>query len=47
MKLSLIHICNSLPLIIDELQLIKDNRKDFDRMIYQLSEGVGLSLIHI
>ena len=35
--------CNSLPLIIDELQLIKDNRKDFDRMIYQLSEGVGRS----
>ena len=33
--------CNSIPLIIDELQLIKDNRKDFDRMIYQLSEGVG------
>ena len=33
--------CNSMPLIIDELQLIKDNRKDFDRMIYQLSEGVG------
>ena len=33
--------CNSLPLIIDELQLVKDNRKDFDRMIYQLSEGVG------
>lgn len=33
--------CNSLPLIIDELQLIKDNRKDFDRMIYQLAEGVG------
>ena len=32
---------NSMPLIIDELQLIKDNRKDFDRMIYQLSEGVG------
>lgn len=32
---------NSLPLIIDELQLVKDNRKDFDRMIYQLSEGVG------
>ena len=26
--------CNSIPLIIDELQLIKDNRKDFDRMIY-------------
>lgn len=33
--------CNSLPLIIVELQLVKDNRKDFDRMIYQLSEGVG------
>ena len=33
--------CNSLPLIIDELQLVKENRKDFDRMIYQLSEGVG------
>ena len=33
--------CNSLPLIIDELQLVKDNRRDFDRMIYQLSEGVG------
>lgn len=36
--------CNSLPLIIDELQLVKDNRKDFDRMIYQLSEGVGRAL---
>ena len=33
--------CNSFPLIIDELQLVKDNRKDFDKMIYQLSEGVG------
>lgn len=33
--------CNSLPLIVDELQLVKDNRKDFDKMIYQLSEGVG------
>ena len=33
--------CNSLPLIIDELQLVKDSRKDFDKMIYQLSEGVG------
>lgn len=31
---------NSLPLIMDELQIIKD-RKDFDNMIYQLSEGVG------
>ena len=34
--------CNSLPLILDELQIIKD-RKDFDQMIYQLSEGVGRS----
>ena len=33
---------NSLPLILDELQIIKD-RKDFDQMIYQLSEGVGKS----
>lgn len=33
--------CNSMPLIIDELQLIKDKRKDFDQMIYELSEGVG------
>lgn len=32
---------NSLPLIIDELQIVKDNRKDFDKMIYQLAEGVG------
>ena len=31
---------NSLPLIIDELQIIKD-KKDFDNIIYQLSEGVG------
>lgn len=34
--------CNSLPLILDELQIIKE-RKDFDQMIYQLSEGVGRS----
>ena len=33
---------NSMPLIIDELQIMKD-RKDFDTMIYQLSEGVGRS----
>lgn len=33
--------CNSLPLIIDELQLVKDNRKDFDKMIYQLAQGAG------
>lgn len=31
---------NSLPLILDELQIVKD-KKDFDNMIYQLSEGVG------
>lgn len=31
---------NSLPLILDELQIIKD-RKDFDQIIYQLAEGVG------
>lgn len=31
---------NSMPLILDELQIIKE-RKDFDNMIYQLSEGVG------
>lgn len=31
---------NSLPLILDELQIVRD-KKDFDNMIYQLSEGVG------
>jgi len=31
---------NSLPLILDELQIIGD-RKDFDKMIYSLSEGIG------
>lgn len=31
---------NSLPLIIDELQIIKE-KKDFDNIIYTLSEGVG------
>lgn len=31
---------NSLPLIIDELQILSD-RKDFDKLIYTLSEGVG------
>lgn len=31
---------NSLPLILDELQIQKD-RKDFDKTIYKLSEGVG------
>lgn len=33
---------NSLPLIMDELQLEKE-RKSFDKMIYQLAEGVGRS----
>ncbi len=32
--------CNSLPLCLDELQCIKE-RKDFDRMIYMLTEGIG------
>lgn len=31
---------NSLPLCIDELQIIND-RKSFDKMIYKLAEGVG------
>ena len=33
---------NSLPLVLDELQIL-DDKKDFDRMIYQLAEGVGRS----
>ena len=33
---------NSLPLIVDELQIIKD-KKDFDQTIYQIAEGVGKS----
>ncbi len=33
---------NSMPLILDELQIIRE-KKDFDQMIYQLSEGVGRS----
>lgn len=32
---------NSLPLILDELQIQKNERKDFDGMIYKLSEGAG------
>ena len=31
---------NSMPLILDELQIMKE-KKDFDQMIYQLTEGVG------
>ena len=31
---------NSMPLILDELQIVEE-KKDFDNMIYQLSEGVG------
>lgn len=33
---------NSLPLCLDELQIVKD-RRDFDRDIYSLTEGVGRS----
>lgn len=33
---------NSLPLVVDELQVIKD-RMEFDRLIYMLSEGAGKS----
>lgn len=33
--------CNSLPLILDELQVQKDKRQDFDSMIYKLTEGIG------
>jgi hypothetical protein len=33
---------NSMPLLLDELQIIKD-KKDFDHIIYQLAEGVGKS----
>ena len=32
--------CNSLPLCLDELQCVKD-RKDFDKTIYMLTEGIG------
>lgn len=32
--------CNSLPLCLDELQCIKE-RKDFDKLIYTLTEGIG------
>lgn len=33
---------NSLPLILDEMQLVKgSSRKELEKMIYQLSEGVG------
>lgn len=31
---------NSLPLVLDELQIIKD-KKDFDQSVYMLSEGAG------
>jgi hypothetical protein len=32
--------CNSLPLCIDELQMIKE-RRDYDNIIYMLTEGIG------
>ncbi len=34
--------CNSLPLCVDELQVVKD-RKNFDNSIYMLTEGIGKS----
>lgn len=34
--------CNSLPLCIDELQVVKD-RRSFDNIIYMLAEGIGKS----
>lgn len=34
--------CNSLPLCLDELQCVKE-RKDFDKTIYTLTEGIGKS----
>ena len=33
---------NSMPLMLDELQIVKD-KKNFDALIYQLSEGIGRS----
>ena len=32
---------NSMPLIMDEMQIQNGNRKDFDNIIYKLSEGAG------
>ncbi|MDY3011453.1 MAG: DUF927 domain-containing protein [Clostridiales Family XIII bacterium] len=32
---------NSLPLMLDELQIKNCKKEDFDKMIYKLSEGVG------
>lgn len=32
---------NSMPLMLDELQLIESNRSKFQQMIYELAEGVG------
>ena len=31
---------NNLPLVLDELQLVKE-KKNFDKTVYQLSEGIG------
>lgn len=33
--------CNSLPLMLDELQIKNCKKADFDEMIYKLSEGAG------
>lgn len=34
--------CNSLPLCVDELQIVRD-RKNFDSTIYMMTEGIGRS----
>lgn len=33
--------CCNLPLVLDELQTIMDDRRNFDQIIYRLSEGQG------
>ena len=33
--------CCSLPVLLDELQVVNDNRKNFDDIIYMLCEGVS------
>ena len=33
--------CCSLPIMLDELQVINDNKKNFDEIIYMLCEGVS------
>ena len=33
--------CGNLPVFLDELQVVNDNRKNFDEIIYMLCEGAG------